>query len=59
MFGRSTGAELFELVKLRRLLVQRYDEVDESLLATWGPKMAKLLLSFADSIELYLQRELG
>jgi len=59
VFGRSTGAELFELVKLRRLLVQRYDEVDESLLATWGPKMAKLLLSFADSIELYLQRELG
>jgi len=59
VFDRSTGAELFELVKLRRLLVQRYDEVDERLLAAWGPKMSQLLSVFADSIEQYLERELG
>jgi len=59
VFDRSTGAELFELVKLRRLLVQRYDEVDERLLAVWGPKMSQLLSVFADSIEQYLKRELG
>jgi len=59
VFDRSTGAELFELVKLRRLLVQRYDEVDERLLAAWGPKMSQLLSVFADSIEQYLKRELG
>jgi len=59
VFDRGTGAELYELVKLRRMLVQRYDEVDESLLAAWGPKMSELLLSFADNIERYLKRELG
>jgi uncharacterized protein YutE (UPF0331/DUF86 family) len=59
VFDRDTGAELFEMVKLRRLLVQRYDEVDETLLASWGPKMARLLSRFASSIEQYLQRELG
>jgi uncharacterized protein YutE (UPF0331/DUF86 family) len=59
VFDLSTGAELFELVKLRRLLVQRYDEVDERLLAAWGPKMSQLLSVFADSIEQYLKRELG
>jgi uncharacterized protein YutE (UPF0331/DUF86 family) len=59
VFDLSTGAELFELVKLRRLLVQRYDEVDERLLAAWGPKMSQLLSVFADSIEQYLERELG
>jgi uncharacterized protein YutE (UPF0331/DUF86 family) len=46
-------------VKLRRPLVQQYFELDEEQIAVWYPLIRDLLIGFKQSVEQYLQRELG
>jgi len=59
VFEQGTGQALYELVKLRRPLVQHYYEMDEQQLAQWIPQIKSVLLRFKQSVELYLQRELA
>jgi uncharacterized protein YutE (UPF0331/DUF86 family) len=58
VFDPSLGGKLYELVKLRRPLVQQYFELDEEQIAVWYPLIRDLLIGFKQSVEQYLQREL-
>lgn len=53
------GAPLYELVKLRRSLVQYYFELEDGQFSTWYPQIEHLLVRFKQSVEQYLEQELG